>query len=497
VIRRVMDLKYTEQLILDLHAIGALKLGNFKLKSGVMSPIYVDLRVLPTHPHLLERVADSMWCCFTAAAGEQATKERFHVCGVPYGALPFATAFAIKHNIPMLICRKEVKDHGTGKLIEGVFEAGETCLILEDVITSGISIQETSSNLRRAGFVVGQAVVFLDREQGGRQRLASLENGEAIQVHAVTTLRQMLEVLKAHGRIDVSLLSNINDYLASMSNITLSPAQTPVAPKKVVSFSERVEKCHSPVGKKLLRLMEQKKSNLVVAADVMSKSELLSLADNLGPHICMLKTHADIIQDWDSHTGTQLKELAQKHNFLLFEDRKFADIGFVAMQQYGKGFLGICDWADIVTVHLVAGASVIASLKEVAAQKGEERGALLIAQMSTADAASKQDEGSIERALQAARAHQDFVVGFICQENILAKCPDESPAFLYCTPGVRIGSPGDGLGQTYRTPEMVMESGCDVVIVGRGVCTAQDPVAEARKYQERSWASYALRVSTE
>jgi len=69
-----------------------------------------------------------------------------------------------------------------------VFEAGETCLILEDVITSGISIQETSSNLRRAGFVVGQAVVFLDREQGGRQRLASLENGEAIQVHAVVAL---------------------------------------------------------------------------------------------------------------------------------------------------------------------------------------------------------------------------------------------------------------------------------------------------------------------
>jgi uridine monophosphate synthetase len=63
----------------------------------------------------------------------------------------------------------------------------------------------------------------------------------------------------------------------------------------------------------------------------------------------------------------------------------------VAQQQYGGGPFGICDWADVVTVHLVAGASVVTSLKETAAQKGQERGALLIAQMSTADAASKQE----------------------------------------------------------------------------------------------------------
>lgn len=498
-LRSVEQRQLVEELILQLHEIGAVKLGNFKLKSGVMSPIYVDLRVLPSHPRVLERVVDSMWRCLTASVGEQEARKRFtHVCGVPYGALPFAAAIAIKHQVPMVICRKEAKDYGTKSLVEGVFKKDEKVLILEDVITSGISIQETSTNLRSAGLTVEEAVVFLDRQQGGRQRLAALEGGLAVTVHAVTSLRQMLETLKAHGRIEDSLLDSINAYLASMAQVSPAAAATTAAAAekpKVLAFAERVDKCQSAVGKKLLRLMEQKKSNLSVAADVTSKSELLTLADKLGPHICMLKTHADIVRDWDANTGKELKELADKHHFLLFEDRKFADIGYVAQQQYGGGPFGICDWADVVTVHLVAGASVVTSLKETAAQKGQERGALLIAQMSTADAASKQEEGSVERALAAARAHTDFVVGFICQENVLAKNPEESASFLYCTPGVRIGSQGDGLGQTYRTPEMVIDSGCDVAIVGRGVCSAADPVAAAREYQEKAWAAYTARCS--
>ncbi|ELR19526.1 orotidine 5'phosphate decarboxylase [Acanthamoeba castellanii str. Neff] len=481
-LRSVEQRQLVEELILQLHEIGAVKLGNFKLKSGVMSPIYVDLRVLPSHPRVLERVVDSMWRCLTASVGEQEARKRFtHVCGVPYGALPFAAAIAIKHQVPMVICRKEAKDYGTKSLVEGVFKKDEKVLILEDVITSGISIQETSTNLRSAGLTVEEAVVFLDRQQGGRQRLAALEGGLAVTVHAVTSLRQMLETLKAHGRIEDSLLDSINAYLASMAQVSPAAAATTAAAAekpKVLAFAERVDKCQSAVGKKLLRLMEQKKSNLSVAADVTSKSELLTLADKLGPHICMLKTHADIVRDWDANTGKELKELADKHHFLLFEDRKFADIGYVAQQQYGGGPFGICDWADVVTVHLVAGASVVTSLKETAAQKGQERGALLIAQMSTADAASKQEEGSVERALAAARAHTDFVVGFICQENVLAKNPEESASFLYCTPGVRIGSQGDGLGQTYRTPEMVI-----------------DPVAAAREYQEKAWAAYTARCS--
>ena len=168
-------------LVEQLHKIGAVNYGHFTLKSGQTSPIYVDLRSLISHPALLEEVADYLW--------EKVANLSFDlICGVPYTALPIATVLAYKHRLPMVMRRKEAKDYGTKKQVEGTFEKGQKCLIIEDVVTTGASILETIADLEQAGLAVTDVSALIDREQGGQDALGS----HGYTFHPVFTLTQLL-----------------------------------------------------------------------------------------------------------------------------------------------------------------------------------------------------------------------------------------------------------------------------------------------------------------
>lgn len=138
------------------------------------------------------------------------------------------------------------------------------------------------------------------------------------------------------------------------------------------SFADRASKATHPLSNYLLRLMELKKSNLCLSADVANARELINLADKVGPSIVVLKTHYDLIAGWDFHpqtgTGAKLAALARKHGFLIFEDRKFGDIGNTVQLQYTAGTARIIDWAHIVNVNMVPGKAAVSALAEAAAK---------------------------------------------------------------------------------------------------------------------------------
>lgn len=256
----------------------------------------------------------------------------------------------------------------------------------------------------------------------------------------------------------------------------------------MLSYAERANHAQNPTAKQLLALMDEKQTNLCVAADVTTKKELLDLSDTIGPEICILKTHIDIVSDFDAELIIALQRLSEKHRFLLFEDRKFADIGNTVRHQYQDGIYHIADWADFVTAHAVPGPGVIEGLKEAGLPKG--RGLLLLAEMSSQGNLANGDY--TKKTLEMARAHSDFVIGCIATQKLV-----DDPRFLTMTPGVNLSQDGDTLGQQYATPEdAILARGSDVIIVGRGIYGADDPLAEAKKYREAGWKAYQQKLVT-
>jgi len=448
-----------------------------------MSPVYVDLRVLISYPDLLERIADEMLKAVKGCTFDI-------MCGVPYTALPFATVMSGKNKKPMVMKRKEVKDYGTKKAIEGVYSAGQKVLIVEDLVTSGLSVFETVGPLEKEGLEVEDVVVLLDRGQGGKQNV--INRGKKL--HSVVTLQEVLAVLFKNGKVDQTMVDKVETFVAdNQVEVALdkSGAYSAVtAPPVTFSYGARAAVATNPAGKALLTLIEEKKCNLCLAADVTTTAELLALAKAVGPNICCLKTHCDVVTDWTADTAAQLKALAAEHKFMIFEDRKFADIGNTVVHQCRDGYHQIASWADFVNAHPLPGPGIVDGLKE-ALKDAPEAGLLLLAEMSSAGNLISADYTKATVAM--AEANPDFVFGFISQ-NKLRESVGPDP-FVYMTPGVKMQKEGDGLGQQYNTPSVIIgEKGSDVAIVGRGIYKAEDPAKAAADYAAACWDAYTKRL---
>jgi orotate phosphoribosyltransferase len=185
-----------------LNKIGALQFGAFKLTSGKISPYYIDLRIVPSFPDTFKKVCDF---CVGFIKNEVGEKNFQRVAGIPVAGIPFASLIAYNLQKPFLYVRKGVRLHGRQRRIEGTLAPGDHVLLIDDLITTGLSLRKAAKAITAEGGVVADAVVLLDREEGGREKLEK----SGIKLHALLNVSEIANKLYEIGAIEEEQLKTI------------------------------------------------------------------------------------------------------------------------------------------------------------------------------------------------------------------------------------------------------------------------------------------------
>lgn len=447
----------TTGIIEFLYSIGCFKTGRFVLKSGKESTYYIDLRNIISYPLYLQTIAKKI---ADKILLYEKHPENLVICGLPYGAIPLATLIAQILNAPLIMVRKERKEYGTGKQVEGLdrITPEQYIVFIDDIITTGSTINEYKNLFKK----ISPEIKFAPRSYVVIDREAQKQEMDITPIPLIT-LSDIKQVIKTFG---------------------VPPSPT-IPPRP--SFSKRAQLPDiNPITRRLFETIVQKNSNLIVSIDETNIEKIIYLIEQVKSYVCAIKFHSDIWEltersdKYISDFKNTISDLAKKYNFLIFEDRKFADIGAIVEKQIYSISRNYNE-LDIVTTLPIAGQGVLDAIKN----KTHHVGVLIVCQLS--NAGNLIDESYTKKCVDLGMLNS-VTTGFICQRRV-----HDDNKYIYITPGVRIDetTKHDGRDQRYRTPtQAICRDGCDVIIVGRGITNSKNPGVTAQKYAKVSYNSY-------
>ena len=393
--------------------------GEFTLKSGKKSNIYVDLKKMISYPDLISDICNHI--------DNKLINNYDYVLGVPYGGICFANYISIKKGIPGLILRKEVKDYGKCNLIEGNLHLYNNehegihrnkILLIEDVVTTGNSVKEVTELLISKGFHV-DVISIVDR---------------------------------SNGNVNSNFLGVNYNYVIKI------PVNEIEGCNKNDMFTKLIK---SNIYDKLL-----KKSKICLSADYDSLDDVIKNAELLGDHFSIIKLHIDTYPDFTIDKINKLKKLSIEKNFLIWEDRKFADIGNIMYKQITGGIYNISKWADIITIHGISGKESIKILDNIGCM------IFLVSELSASN--NLIDETYTNNCLKIADSI-DSVVGCVCQNNITSK-------YIKVVPGISNTKIKDNMGQLYSEPSD--KNFADFFVIGRSINNNSNPLKIIKEFKK-------------
>jgi orotate phosphoribosyltransferase len=199
--------KIVEELAMVLVKVRALQVGTFTLSSGKLSSYYVDLRMVPSFPGAYRYVID----CYLSLIRNEVGLDKFDaIAGIPTAGLTFSSPVALELRKPMIYVRKEEKDYGHMKRIEGTITPGWRVLVMDDLITTGHSVLTGIDAIREEGGEVKSVAVLIDRLEGGKANLRKA----GVKLRPLTDITELARTLHAKDEISDDAMKAIKSQVA-------------------------------------------------------------------------------------------------------------------------------------------------------------------------------------------------------------------------------------------------------------------------------------------
>lgn len=423
-----------------------LKYGKYVLKSGEKSEYYIDLKSLVSYPSVVYRIMSNISIRLIEDIekkdGKKIDKSGYILCGVPTGGVFFASVLSIISGIPMIMIRDKKKIYGTKKQIEGNYQ-NKKLILVEDVITTGTSILEYLDIINNHEIEICNIVGILDRQKGGLQNIESsflekrLTHPNCFTYLNVSELLEEKEKLQSQHNQEKPIKDNINSKISLRNN--------EINCELVSSVNQWTEKLKKTI---------ERKTNICLALDIPEWNRFFDILERISSRICMVKIHLDIMENTLPKNIKRLRNLAESKDFMIWEDRKFCDIGNTNRLQLER--LLEMKLIDFVSVNPSGGSKSIEPFFD-------RIGIFVLAEMSSENNLINMEYTS--RCLELVNKNNTKISGII---NQTIKKKKINRNVLSLTPGISIYSKNDGIGQKYRTTQQ-LENTPDILVVGRAI----------------------------